>query len=726
MNLRVHGGWCRRLLSALVTSLAVHGCVGDTAPPQPKPTTIFGRITDVTNNAPVAGAQVTTNPVTQSQLTDNQGYYTISNVAPGKYEVQVAKAGYETGTTSVTAEAGKENQVSVALHRPAPAPTIVRVVINPPTSSVEIGGKVTLQALPKDSLDKDLTGRPARWSTSNPAIARIDETTGQVEGVSVGSVTITASVDGKSGTAAVSVVAPVSVRSVTVVAPTNTAEVGGTLSLTATPRDINGQPVGGRTISWSSSSNGLATISSASGSSATIAVMSVGTVVITATCDGQAGSLSITITDPPRAATVSISPSSDSATIGQTRTLTVTVRDGSSQIITRPVTWASSNIAVATVSANAGTTTASVTAVAAGTASITATSDGRNGSAQINVRTVAVPGGTGLGETAAGEIKIPGERKDHTFSLTVSQYVNVFFQPLDRSCLQLSVISPSGNYVGGVYVTGPSSSLQNYYTGRDLLSQTGVYTIRVQGCNSGDIGRYQFQVYQIARTPEKIASTFAIGDSVSGEDIGPVGDLDEFTFSASTGQYLNVYFQPVDAACLLLNLIGPNGYVDGVSVRGPSVALQNNYTGRVTLTQSGTYTVQVLGCNDQDVGRYRFTVQRVNTAPEAVAATVAMGDTISGEQISPISDIDDFTFQATNGQDINIFFQVQDAACLYLNLYSPTGGNMGATSINGPSAALLNNFIGRTSIKQTGAYTIRVWGCYDRDVGRYRFVIHRY
>ena len=98
-----------------------------------------------------------------------------------------------------------------------------------------------------------------------------------------------------------------------------------------------------------------------------------------AACDGG--------TDPPVAARLNVSPSSvELAAVGATQQLTASVLDGDGQAITgAPVTWASNDNAVATVS-----TGGLVTAVGNGSAAITATSGNASGGAGVRVSQVLV------------------------------------------------------------------------------------------------------------------------------------------------------------------------------------------------------------------------------------------------------------------------------------------------------------------------------------------------
>lgn len=97
-------------------------------------------------------------------------------------------------------------------------------------------------------------------------------------------------------------------------------------------------------------------------------------------------------------ASVSVDPASVSLTPLQTQALTVILRGASNQILTgRPIAWSTDAQAVATVSS-----TGVVTAVGPGTATITATTEGRSGTAAITVIDGAQVGPAGGTLTLAG------------------------------------------------------------------------------------------------------------------------------------------------------------------------------------------------------------------------------------------------------------------------------------------------------------------------------------
>src|SRR5690606_2192585 len=88
---------------------------------------------------------------------------------------------------------------------------------------------------------------------------------------------------------------------------------------------------------------------------------------------------------PPAVASVAITPSSAELDVGQNRQLTAQPRDADGNSLSRTVSWQSSSAAVATVNSSG-----LVTAVSAGSAQITATSEGKSASAAITVNPVII------------------------------------------------------------------------------------------------------------------------------------------------------------------------------------------------------------------------------------------------------------------------------------------------------------------------------------------------
>ncbi len=84
---------------------------------------------------------------------------------------------------------------------------VASVAVSPAVASVQVGQMAQFSATLQDANGNALTGRTVTWSSSDAAVATVNGS-GLVTGVAAGSATITATSEGKSGTAAVTVTAP--------------------------------------------------------------------------------------------------------------------------------------------------------------------------------------------------------------------------------------------------------------------------------------------------------------------------------------------------------------------------------------------------------------------------------------------------------------------------------------------------------------------------------------
>src|SRR2546430_7071981 len=287
--------------------------------------------------------------------------------------------GVATGTTTITATSGGKNGTAAVTVTVA---AVAAVSVSPGAPSVVIGGTAQLTAVLRDANGNPLSGRTVTWATSNGGVATVSAT-GLVTGVAVGGAMITATSEGKSGTATVTVTAvAVPVASVAVNPATPSLAVGGTVQLTATPQDSVGNSLPGRTVTWASSASTVASVSTSGLVTGGVA----GTATITATSEGKSGTATVTVTPVP-VASVSVSPAAPALLVAATVQLTATPKDASGTALSgRSISWATSNASAATVSTNG-----LVTGVAAGTATITATSEGKSGTASVTVTTPTPP-----------------------------------------------------------------------------------------------------------------------------------------------------------------------------------------------------------------------------------------------------------------------------------------------------------------------------------------------
>jgi len=81
---------------------------------QERKATIRGQATD-TNHDPLVGARVELQPLGQTEVTDAQGQFTIPDVAPGSYTVNISYVGFTTFSKQVTVAAGGTTNVEAEL-----------------------------------------------------------------------------------------------------------------------------------------------------------------------------------------------------------------------------------------------------------------------------------------------------------------------------------------------------------------------------------------------------------------------------------------------------------------------------------------------------------------------------------------------------------------------------------------------------------------------------------
>ncbi|MFN8668707.1 MAG: Ig-like domain-containing protein [Gemmatimonadaceae bacterium] len=320
-------------------------------------------------------------------------FWSVSNPSV----VTVTQGGVVTGVSSGTAQVaasagGKSVIVPVTV-----APRAVALVrLTPATSTIRVGANTALTAQLLDSTGATLVGPTVAWSTSAATVATVSGT-GVVTGVTPGSVTITARAGSVSGTAVVEVQA-IPVASVVVTPTTATILDGATLTLAASPRDSAGRTLTGRTVTWASSANAVASVSS----NGVVLAVAPGTATITAASEGKTATSSVTVAPVP-VASVTVSPATANLNVGQTLTLAARVADSTGAVLNgRAVAWVSNRTTVATVNATTGV----VTAVATGTATITATSGGKSGTSTITVAVVPV---ATVQVTPANATMLPGE-----------------------------------------------------------------------------------------------------------------------------------------------------------------------------------------------------------------------------------------------------------------------------------------------------------------------------
>lgn len=231
--------------------------------------------------------------------------------------------------------------------------------------------QLVVEAFDKDGNTVSLADVKLEWSSSDAAIATVSRT-GKVTGVAEGVATIKVTLRDKEATRVILV--QYVGASVTIVPGAGVLEPGQTIQLTATVRDDEGNVLN-HPVTWASDNGTVATVST----SGLVTAVAVGSAAITATSEGLIGAAQVTVQEP--VAVVEVAPAVAAVAPGATLQLVATPRDQFGIALVRPITWSSSDAAVAAVDANG-----LVTGGALGPAVITAASGGKQGFAEITVQ----------------------------------------------------------------------------------------------------------------------------------------------------------------------------------------------------------------------------------------------------------------------------------------------------------------------------------------------------
>ena len=367
----VSGGASVSVTAAVLTSITITPPSLSLAKGTTQQLTATGTFSDSTTQDLTASVSwiSSASAVAVSNAEGSQGQ--VTGVAVGNATIAATQAGI-TGTAAVTVTAA----------------TLTSISITPPSASIANGTTVQLTATGtfSDQSTQDLT-QAVSWTSSDQTKAVVSNAPGSqglATATGVGSATITATEDGVSGTAAVTVTAA-KLMSITITPPQISLAKGTSQQLTATGifTDQSTQDLT-RFVSWTSSDSTIATVSNASGSRGLVTGAGVGSATITATRSGVSGSASVSVTAAVLTS-ITITPPSLSLAKGTTQQLTATgtFSDNTTQDLTTSVSWVSSASAVAV--SNAEGSQGQVTGVAVGNATVAAAQGGITGTAAVQV-----------------------------------------------------------------------------------------------------------------------------------------------------------------------------------------------------------------------------------------------------------------------------------------------------------------------------------------------------
>jgi len=287
--------WRSRSLAALLAATVLLAGACDTELPAPEGA---GPVVDVLINTvplnltledliPGTTRQLLAGPVNEAGLfvpgqtvtwsTSNAGVVSIDNNG-----LATAVAG---GTATISATAGGATGTTTMEVR-FPVGT---VTVTPTGQTIRREGALQLSAETIDQGGATVTGRVVTWASLSPDVATVSAT-GLVSGVTDGDAIITATSEGVSGQATVTVFGSPVVATVTVSPAAPFMAIGTQQTLTATASAGSGTVISDAVIAWTSSNPAVATVDPATG---VVDVLAAGTATITATADGISGTAAL-------------------------------------------------------------------------------------------------------------------------------------------------------------------------------------------------------------------------------------------------------------------------------------------------------------------------------------------------------------------------------------------------------------------------------------------------
>ena len=306
------------------------------------------------------------------------------------------------GITAVTATAGNASASALVTVEAPAEPVLESIAVTPETATLAIGDTQPFIVTARDQAGNAMTGVNVTWTSSDEAVGTIDAN-GAFVALAEGTATVTATAGNITEEATVTVISNEPALASIAVTPSEiTLGSGDTATFTATALDQSGDAMTGIEVAWTSSDEAVGTI----GADGAFTAVADGTTTVTATAGNMTGTAAVTVTTGTSG--VVISPATITLGAGESRQFTATVYDLEGNATPgADVTWTSSEEAVGTIDADG-----LFTAVADGTATITATADNETGTATVTVE--SSPVATRIAVEPATATVLPGATRAFT------------------------------------------------------------------------------------------------------------------------------------------------------------------------------------------------------------------------------------------------------------------------------------------------------------------------
>ena len=405
--------------------------------------------------------------------------------------------GVATGTAQIIAADGGKADTNTTL---VVAASVASVAVSIGSSTIAVGGATVVTATSKDGNGNVLPGRTVSWSsgaggTASVSAGGVDPNTqldtATVTGVAIGgpvSITATSSNNAQGST---QVTVATAINHIAVSPNQFTINTHSTRQVSAAAFDVSNHQISGVAFTWTTKSGG--TIASVDPTGLVTGV-GPGSDSVFASAQGISGGGSITVNQVP-AATIIIVPGTSTMTNDATLQLSDTVKDAAGDtLLNRPITWRSSNNAIATVSAS-GLVQAGTASPDTGMVTITATTGSANGTASVHV---VFPTPTNVSVTPSPDTIYATSPNNGPVSLTATTTpagVPVNWTNNGSSIVTVStsgVVTPTGTgagtaTIGATGVTGgPSGNASVVVLGhiQTVTVNAGTTTLFMSGTNS--------------------------------------------------------------------------------------------------------------------------------------------------------------------------------------------------------------------------------------------------
>jgi hypothetical protein len=294
----------------------------------------------------------------------------------------VANSGLATGVAAgdatISASSGAVTGSATLTVTPA---TLVGINVFPDSSMLPVGVNQQFTATGTFSDGSTQNLASVSWSSSDGTLASISDT-GMLSALAPGTVTITASTGGITGSTTLTIISAV-LTSIAITPTNSSIPLGTGQQFTATGVFSDGSTQDLPSVNWSSSSPFVAVIDGASGFAVSAGL---GSTTITATSGSVSSSTTLMVT-AATLVSIAVAPAVPNIGIGGLQQFTAvgTFTDGSTQDISDVASWSSSVASVATISS-----TGLAMGWSSGTSVIAATFSGATGSTTLTVSTATL------------------------------------------------------------------------------------------------------------------------------------------------------------------------------------------------------------------------------------------------------------------------------------------------------------------------------------------------